>query len=131
MTPHPEAYEAGIRFAPKERIADCRFWVSPSCFSSWQRTGLPRGRSLAKRWRMASIKPMKTTFGDLCLETMAGKGSEVGRSFDELARIIANSTRKIGWAFASTPATSTMPEWMKAISIRYLDDFDHAIGLSA
>ena len=43
------------------------------------------------------------------LETMAGKGTEVGRSFEELALIIEGvcdkrSELRASWAFAWTPA---------------------------
>lgn len=55
-----------------------------------------------------TLTPEQTT--TVLLETMAGKGSEVGRSFEELREILDRVTLSEKWAYAWTPATSGMPD---------------------
>ena len=44
------------------------------------------------------------------LETMSGKGSEIGRNFDELRQIIDRVERKIRWVSVLTPVMSGMAD---------------------
>ena len=45
----------------------------------------------------------------IALETMAGKGSECGKSFEELAMIIDGVTIMISFRFVLIPVTHMMP----------------------
>ena len=66
----------------------------------------------------------------VCLETMAGKGSEVGVSFDELKRIIdgVNLKNKIGVCMDTCHLNDAGYDISDFDKI--LDDFDKTIGLS-
>ena len=44
----------------------------------------------------------------IALETMAGKGTEIGRSFEELARIIDGVTHNVDYLFALIPVIHMM-----------------------
>ncbi|GLB46916.1 putative endonuclease 4 [Philodulcilactobacillus myokoensis] len=67
----------------------------------------------------------------IALETMAGKGTEVGRNFDELAKIIdkVNLNEKLSVTF-DTCHTNDAGYDVKNDFDGVLDQFDHTIGLS-
>ena len=90
--------------------------------------GAERGIELIVEGLNATIEPgMRTT---VLLETMAGKGTEVGRSFEELARIIdgVDHDESLGVCL------DTCHVWDAGYDIvddldGVLDEFDRAVGL--
>lgn len=74
------------------------------------------------------IRPDQTT--TLLLETMAGKGSEVGSSFEELARIIERLTYpdKVGVCFDTCHVWDAGYDIVDSLD-SVLSDFDRVIGL--
>jgi deoxyribonuclease-4 len=90
-----EAYEAGIQLLRSELERTAGFGVSLLVFHPGNALSLPREESL-KAVAEGIDRAMDGFSGDvtLCLETMAGKGSEVGTSFEELAEIIALAQSK-------------------------------------
>jgi deoxyribonuclease-4 len=88
----PEAYSAGIALLKEEIQRTAAFGVSWLVLHPGNATGLPVEESLkAVAAGLDQVFDEDGTSVTICLETMAGKGSEVGKSFDELARIIALS----------------------------------------
>lgn len=74
------------------------------------------------------LQPQQTTL--LLLETMAGKGTEIGRSFEELARII----QRIDLSDHVGVCLDTCHAWDAGYDLvddldGVLDEFDHIIGL--
>lgn len=91
--------------------------------------GIDKGIELIADVLNAVLKPTQTT--TLLLETMAGKGSEVGSSFEELARII----ERLDCADRVGVCLDTCHVWDAGYDIvnhldDVLDEFDRIIGLS-
>lgn len=90
--------------------------------------GVDRGIELIVEGLNATIEPgMRTT---VLLETMAGKGTEVGRSFEELARIIEG----VDHDEALGVCLDTCHVWDAGYDIAcdldgILDEFDRVVGL--
>ena len=90
--------------------------------------GVDRGIELIVEGLNATIEPgMRTT---VLLETMAGKGTEVGRSFEELARIIEG----VDHEEALGVCLDTCHVWDAGYDIAcdldgILDEFDRVVGL--
>lgn len=72
----------------------------------------------------------KETAPFICLETMAGKGTEVGRNFEELARIIDKVTlnEKIGICFDTCHTHDSGYDIIEHFD-EVLEEFDKTIGL--
>jgi deoxyribonuclease IV len=66
----------------------------------------------------------------VCLETMAGKGTEIGRNFNELARIIAgvNLKEKIGICFDTCHTHDSGYDIINSFE-EVMQEFDSEIGL--
>ena len=66
----------------------------------------------------------------ICLETMAGKGTEIGRNLDEIASIIdgINLKNKIGVCLDTCHLSDSGIDLTKFNE--YLEEFDHKIGLN-
>ncbi len=75
------------------------------------------------------LRPEQTT--TVLLETMAGKGSEVGRSFEELREIIDRVTlsEKLGVCFDTCHVWDAGYDIVNRLD-EVLGEFDHVIGLS-
>lgn len=91
--------------------------------------GVDKGIELIAEVLNTVLKPGQTT--TLLLETMAGKGSEVGSSFEELARII----ERLDCADQVGVCLDTCHVWDAGYDIvnhldEVLDEFDRIIGLS-
>ena len=71
-------------------------------------------------------RDMTTT---VLLETMAGKGSEIGGSFTELRRIIDGCEYAEHLAYALTPATSPTAAMTLRKSVGVLEEFDRVVGI--
>ena len=84
---------------------------------------------IADALERSRFMPQQTT--TLLLETMAGKGSEVGGTFEELAAIIdAGGSGRATWACAWTRATCGTPATTSCGDLDgVLDEFDRVIGL--
>jgi deoxyribonuclease IV len=85
-----EAYEASVALLHQELIRSAAFGSSLLVFHPGNATGLALEESLQAVAKgidhvYAGLEESPVT---LCLETMAGKGSEVGKSFEEIAEII-------------------------------------------
>lgn len=65
--------------------------------------GVEAGITLIAQMLNQTLFPEMTT--TVLLETMAGKGSEVGGRFEELREILTGRNSPPGWACAWTPAT--------------------------
>lgn len=91
--------------------------------------GVDKGIELIAEVLNTVLKPGQTT--TLLLETMAGKGSEVGSSFEELTRII----ERLDCADQVGVCLDTCHVWDAGYDIvnhldEVLDEFDRIIGLS-
>jgi len=90
-----ETYEASIALLRQELIRSTAFGSSLLVFHPGNATGLALDESLrAVATGIDQVYSGLETPVSLCLETMAGKGSEVGRSFEEIAQIIQESQAK-------------------------------------
>lgn len=69
--------------------------------------GIETGVTQISETLNAILSPQQTT--TVLLETMAGKGSEVGSHFEELREILDRVTLSDLMACASIPATCSMP----------------------
>jgi deoxyribonuclease-4 len=128
---HPDSYEAGIALLRQEIVRTAAFGSSYLDFHPGNATGLPLEESLAAvAHGIDKAYEGLDTAVILCLETMAGKGSEVGRNFDELARIIGQCDQKdhLGVCLDTCHVNDEGVDVSHVDSV--LDDFDHAIGLS-
>lgn len=98
-------------------------------------TGIELIASMVARILAAFGKPPATT---ILLETMSGKGSEVGRSFEEIQAIIARTAAALGVSEADVPmgvCLDTCHVWDGGYDIAadldgVLDAFDRTVGLS-
>ncbi len=98
-------------------------------------TGIELIASMVARILAVFGKPPATT---ILLETMSGKGSEVGRSFEEIQAIIARTAAALGVSEADVPmgvCLDTCHVWDGGYDIAadldgVLDAFDRIVGLS-
>ncbi len=128
---NPESYQAGIALLRGEIIRSEAFGASFLVFHPGNATSLSVSDSLlAVAHGIDLAYQGLESHVTLCLETMAGKGSEVGKNFDELAQIIALSheQKRLGVCFDTCHVND---EGVALGDVdKVLDDFNHIIGLS-
>ena len=89
---HKDAYEASIALLKEELLRSESFGASLLVLHPGNATGLPVEAALKSVSRgLDAVFEDEPTSVTICLETMAGKGSEVGTTFEQLASIIAQS----------------------------------------
>ena len=126
-----ESYQAGIALLRGEIIRSEAFGASLLVFHPGNATGLPLTDSLlAVAQGIDQVYEGLDSHVTLCLETMAGKGSEVGKNFDEIAQIISLSHMKdrLGVCFDTCHVNDEGVALGEVDEV--LDDFDRVIGLS-
>jgi deoxyribonuclease-4 len=128
---NPEAYQAGIQLLHSELERTAGFGVSLLVFHPGNALTLPREESLKAVAEGIDLAMENDASGvTLCLETMAGKGSEVGISFEELAQIISYSKNKdrLGICLDTCHINDAGMDEKNIPAI--LDHFHQVIGLS-
>ena len=90
--------------------------------------GSEKGIELTSELLNTILKPEQTTI--VLLETMSGKGSEIGRSFEELKAIIdkVNLSEKVGVCLDTCHVYDAGYDIVENLD-RVLDEFDRIIGL--
>ena len=125
----PEVAELAVEFLNKEisrtRAIGARYLVLHP--GSYTTADAPTGIRTA----IAQLNRAETCDEvTVCLETMAGKGSEIGRTFEELAEILAglDHPERFGVCFDTCHTNDAGYDLTKYDDV--LDEFDRIIGLS-
>jgi deoxyribonuclease-4 len=127
----PESYEAAIALLRNEMVRTAGFGLSLLVLHPGAAVGLSKQQSFQAVARGLDRAFLEESSGvTICLETMAGKGSEVGVSFEELSAIIALShyPERLGICLDTCHINDAGMDERALASI--LDHFDAVLGLS-
>lgn len=128
---HKDAYEASIALLKEELLRSESFGASLLVLHPGNATGLPVEAALKSVSRgLDAVFEDEPTSVTICLETMAGKGSEVGTTFEQLASIIAQSRHpgRLGVCLDTCHINDAGMDERNFGQI--LDHFDAVLGLS-
>jgi deoxyribonuclease-4 len=128
---HQETYELAERFLGEEMVRVSDFGLSLLLLHPGSAVGMEREKALASvSAGLNEVLSKDSTSVTICLETMAGKGSELGIRFEEIAAIIAGVEKKerIGVCLDTCHINDAGYDVKDVKGI--LDQFDKIIGLS-
>ena len=126
----PEVADLAVSFLKEEVIRTAGIGAKyivlhPGSFTTTdQETGI---RTAASQLNRLGALPENTV---ICLETMAGKGSEIGRSFEELAQILSELDHPECYGICLDTCHIHDAGYDMTDFDGILDSFDHIIGLS-
>jgi deoxyribonuclease-4 len=128
---HQETYELAQSFLGDELIRVADFGLSLLVLHPGSAVGMERKEALASvSAGLNAVLAKDSTSVTICLETMAGKGSELGVSFEEIAAILQGVEKKerVGVCLDTCHINDAGYD-VKDVS-GVLDAFDRVIGLS-
>ena len=129
-TVKPETYELAVSFLQEELIRVAAFGIKNVVLHPGAHVGAGVEAGINKIIEGLNLVLDKDTSGTtIALETMAGKGTEIGRSFQEIKQIIDGVHKKeqIGVCLDTCHINDAGYDVQNIEAI--LDEFDHVIGL--
>ena len=125
-----EKFEFSVNFLKQEMVRCCQLGITKLVLHPGSSVGLEREHAISNIVKGLNMILDNNYNVTICLETMAGKGTEVGKSFEEIKFIIENvkNKDKIGVCLDTCHIHDAGYDVSNFDMV--LDEFDELIGLS-